>query len=103
MEFWNQILLEELEIDVHLWLCWALCCVSECRFLLFSGDSLVCQILNDLLQNLLQNLLKHLPRIRDFIHDLAEHLKTQEHVEYDFRIVSQDFIFLDHLLVEPLV
>jgi len=30
VEFWNQILLEELEIDVHLWLGWALCCVSEC-------------------------------------------------------------------------
>ena len=56
-----------------------------------------------MLQNLLKNLLEHLPRICDFIHDLAEHLDRQVHVEDDLRVVGEDLKLLDQLCVDALV
>lgn len=61
------------------------------------------EILNHLFENLMKDLLEHLPGIRDLIHDLAEDLQTQEHVENDFGIICQNLILLDHLLVKSLV
>ena len=103
VKLWNQILLEELQIDVYLRLCCSLWRIREGWFLLLGGDSLLSKVLDGLLKDLLKNLLEHLPGICDFIHDLAEHFETQEHVEDYFGIVSQNFIFLDHLFVQPLV
>lgn len=51
----------------------------------------------------MENLLKHPPRIRDFIHDLAEDFQAQEHVQNDLGVVGQYLILLDHLLIQPFV
>jgi hypothetical protein len=50
-----------------------------------------------------ENRFEHPPRIRYFIHDLAEDLQAQEHVQNDFGVVGQYLIFLNHLLIQPLV
>lgn len=91
--------MEEFQVNIHLRLCRALCFTR----LLFSAQSLLSETLDSLSENRLQDLLKHLPGVCDFIHDLAENLEAQVHVEDNFGVIGQNFILLDHLSVHPLV
>lgn len=99
VKLWNQVLLEELEVNVHFWLVGGLCLACSRRSLLSSVRSLLSKISDCLFENLMENRFEHPPRIRYFIHDLAEDLQAQEHVQNDFSIVGKYLIFLNHLLI----
>lgn len=97
MKLWNQILLEELQIDIYFRLSCAL--ARSRRFLLSGVGSFLSKISDGLFKDLLKNLFEHPPRIRDFVHDLAEDFQAQEHVQNDLSVVGQYLILLDHLFI----
>ena len=92
-----EVLLEEFQVDINLRLAVAL------HLLVFVSYGFLGEPLDRLLKNRMQDLLKHLPRVCDLVHDLAEHLETQEHVEDDLGVVGQDLVLGDHLSVHALI
>ena len=92
-----EVLLEEFQVDINLRLAVAL------HLLVFVSYGFLGEPLDRLLKNRMQDLLKHLPRVCDLVHDLAEHLKTQVHVQNYLGVESENLVLLNHLGIHALV
>lgn len=98
VQFWYQISLEEFQININLWFDFPLG-----GFLGSSSYCVVSKLLDDVVENLREDVLEDAPAVRNLVHDLAEDLGAQEHVEDDLGIVGEDVVLLYHLFVHSLV